>query len=314
MFDFFKILFKSPEIRNPSPKVELPEPPIDIEQEVLKKEVIHDKIMKPLVVKKQLIPEKNKEIIMSEIYLVVIDTTGRPEAKGMTKGIQNFYFVYAADETQAKNLVFYTFRNNRSFMAQIETSVRATKLSAIVGGMNQQFNFWSFVPFSGQRRPGQQAFPPSQNSLEGVVTGKDGEQKVSARGFDPYTKVDVGNEEYAAKQTLSELKGVRTDFPQKAAAPATPTMPANMTPEQMQMMMQMMAQMFAGQPPQVAKKTAAQLEQEAEASIGNDTAPDGDMSMLPMENLRSSMTDVDDPELDKLIQAQRAKGVIPQNL
>jgi hypothetical protein len=249
MFDFFKILFSQPIIRNSSNDEELPEEPIVVEQTVIKKEVIRDKIEEPIVVKKQPIPKKNKEINMSEIFLVVIDTTGRPEAKGMTKGIQNFYFVYAADESAAKNLVFYTFRNNRAFMAQIETSVRATKLSAIVGGMNQQFNFWSFVPFSGQRRPGQQAFPPSQNSLEGVVTGKDGEQKVSARGFDPYTKVDVGNEEYAAKHTLSELRGVRTDFPQQKAAPAAPaipTMPANMTPEQMQMMMSMMAQMFAG--------------------------------------------------------------------
>lgn len=94
---------------------------------------------------------------MSNRYLVVIDTTGRQNAKAFSKGIQNFYFVYAADGETARQMVLASFRSRPELLAQLVPCVKATPIDQILRLLNDRENSWSYVPMAGVRAPGQQA-------------------------------------------------------------------------------------------------------------------------------------------------------------
>lgn len=94
---------------------------------------------------------------MSNRYLVVIDTTGRSNAKAFSKGIQNFYFVYAADGETARQMVLASFRSRPELLAQLVPCVKATPIDQILRLLNDRENSWSYVPMAGVRAPGQQA-------------------------------------------------------------------------------------------------------------------------------------------------------------
>jgi len=100
---------------------------------------------------------------MSKKFLVIIDTTNRPSAKGFSKGIQNIYFVYANDDIMAKNMVLQTFRARPELLRQLEPCVRATNVDDILKHLSQRENSWSYIPIGGTRLPGQQVNVPLAN-------------------------------------------------------------------------------------------------------------------------------------------------------
>lgn len=97
---------------------------------------------------------------MAKVYLVVIDTTNRQAAKGWSKGIQNFYFVYANDGKMAEQMVLASFAARPELRAQLVPCVRATPLDSIVKLLNARENSWSYIPIGGVRAPGQQGVIP----------------------------------------------------------------------------------------------------------------------------------------------------------
>jgi hypothetical protein len=102
---------------------------------------------------------------MAERFLVVLDTTNRPEVtdRGLQGGLKNIYFVYAQTVEDARNLVATTFRHRPDILDQIKWSMTATPLSRIAPHITEQNPAWSYIPFQkGMRAPGQQAVPPSQ--------------------------------------------------------------------------------------------------------------------------------------------------------
>ena len=122
----------------------------------------HKKVKEKVIINKE---QPIKETHMAEVFLVVVDTTNRPEAKNFAQGIQNFYFVYANDEELAKGIVLHTFRSRPELVSQLQYCVKATRLSAIVKGLGPGSNFWTYVPFGRQRAPGQQAVLPNPDAL-----------------------------------------------------------------------------------------------------------------------------------------------------
>lgn len=85
---------------------------------------------------------------MSEKFLVILDTTGRPEVKdrGLKGGLKNFYFILANDEAQARQMVLSTFSRAPSIMAQIQNSIRVIPLDKIAPHVNEKAVVWSYIP------------------------------------------------------------------------------------------------------------------------------------------------------------------------
>lgn len=99
-------------------------------------------------------------------YLVVLDTTNRPEVKdrGLSGGLKNFYFVYAEDINQAKIRVLSTFAKAPHIVEQIQYSLTVTPIDDILNTLSSNMPLWSYIPFSrAQRFPGQKSVPPGQN-------------------------------------------------------------------------------------------------------------------------------------------------------
>lgn len=210
IFDFFKVLLSNKPkeqdlvieepIENENEKIVLSEqyknilenklPPIKSKQKSTNN---IDKNKKPVTI------ESTKEITMSEIFLVVIDTTGRVEAKNFQQGIQNFYFIHASDEETAKQIVLSTFRKRPHLVSQLQYSVKATRLSSIVKTVGPGANFWTYVPFGGQRQPGQQGVPPKPEQL----LRPDQYGQPSAANYVP--SAPIGGEEI----TANDLRGVQ---------------------------------------------------------------------------------------------------------
>jgi hypothetical protein len=210
MLDFFKVLFGSKKLIIP-----LKDKDEDEEKSLVNlssndninlpiippKPNIISKPQKPLAVTKKtdIIDTTIKDIIMSEIFLVVIDTTGRVEAKNFQPGVQNFYFVFATDEQTAKHIVLSTFNKRPGMMDQLVNGTKATRLQSIVKNMGQGSNFWTYVPFGGQRQPGQQGIPPSPDKL--LRNNEYGSP--SSQAYVP--SAPVGGEEI----TADDLRGVQ---------------------------------------------------------------------------------------------------------
>jgi hypothetical protein len=193
IFDFFKVLFKNkqgspkepaqedtletpdavqlvnmnvPEQTNEPPKVT----PAKVIRESQKPPSV--KNIPPSNLKKDAIINNipHKEPSMSEIFLVVLDATGRTNFKALTQNIQNFYFVYATDEARAKEMVLYSFlRSQRrpadQLINEIQAALKATRMSAILRNMNEQNNFWTYVPFGRKPGAGQQIVAPDPSRM-----------------------------------------------------------------------------------------------------------------------------------------------------
>jgi hypothetical protein len=242
IFDFFKVLFN----KQPAPIEVVSEPEETVNIQGLlegseKRGGVNDPPTKPKPAispppqksatksKKTVIIEEPtlKDINMAEIFLVVIDTTGRVEAKNFQPGIQNFYFIYANDEQTAKQIVLYTFRQRPGMMDQLSNATKATRLSSIVKTVGQGSNFWTYVPFGGQRQPGQQGVPPKPEALLRV----DQYGNPSSQAFTPAAPVggevitpeDLRGVQFngADGQVLNKLRGPVEPIPEEAP-PMTP--------------------------------------------------------------------------------------------
>jgi len=103
--------------------------------------------------------------LMAEKFLVVLDTSNRPEVtdRGLKGGLKNFYFIAAANPDQAKQIVLSTFARTPHIVQQIQYSLTVTPLSRIAPHVNEQTPVWSYIPLrKGSKAPGQQSTPPSQ--------------------------------------------------------------------------------------------------------------------------------------------------------
>ena len=205
IFDFFKVLFTG---KQKEPVEVQPEPIEPVDTGTLEA-TLQDIPMQPPVVVPKKPPVKNKkaaimdttpkEPTMAEIFFVVIDTTGRVEAKAFKPGLQNVYFIFANDEENAKQIVLSTFRRRPDLMSQLQFSIKATRLSAIVKTVRPGANFWTYIPFGGQRQPGQQSVPPDPSKL----LRQDEYGQASSQAYIP--EAPIGGEEI----TPDDLRGVQ---------------------------------------------------------------------------------------------------------
>jgi hypothetical protein len=294
IIDFFKVL-----LRKQSPKEDILEP-IETIEETIEETIIEPTTPttpttthKPLP-KKQVITSKKLVIIeeptrkdtdMAEIFLVVIDTTGRMESKNFQPGIQNFYFIYANDEQTAKQIVLYTFRQRPGMMDQLSNATKATRLSSICKTVGQGANFWTYIPFGRQRQPGQQGVPPNPESL----LRNDQYGNPSSQAFTPTAPVggevvtadDLKGVQFsgADAKLINKLRGPADPLPEEAP----PMMPQqesvavkqladanNALMQQNQQMMAQMAKMMetlsANQPAKRGRKPAVQPTPPAESA------------------------------------------------
>jgi hypothetical protein len=85
---------------------------------------------------------------MAEKFLVLIDTTGRPEVKdrGLKGGLKNFYFILANDENQARQMVLSTFARAPGVLAQLQNSIKVIPLNKIAPHVNEKSAIWSYIP------------------------------------------------------------------------------------------------------------------------------------------------------------------------
>jgi len=233
IFDFFKVLFTG---KQPQPVEQKPEAVVPVDTGTLEA-TLHDIPMQPPVIAAKKTPVKNKkaaiidttqkEQTMPEIFFVAIDTTGRVEAKAFKPGLQNVYFIYANDEDNAKQIVLSTFRKRPDLMSQLQFSVKATRLSAIVKTVRPGANFWTYIPFGGQRQPGQQSVPPDPAKL----LRQDEYGQASSQAYIP--DAPIGGEEItpddlrgvqfsgADGKVLNKLRGTAAPLPEEAP-PMTP--------------------------------------------------------------------------------------------
>lgn len=175
-----------------------PQSPKNIEvkekSQIPKPQNIIKKVTKPVIIE-----EPKEQNMAAEIFLVVIDTNGRPECTNFPQAIQNFYFIYANDEETAKGIVLHTFRSRQALLAQLQYATKATRLSSIVKSIGPGHNFWTYVPFGRQRSPGQQAIIPNPEAL----LKPDEYGNPSSKQYTP--QAPTGGEEI----TADDLKGVQ---------------------------------------------------------------------------------------------------------
>lgn len=240
-----------------------PQPPLNI----------NVKENKEYIIKKQNLPdiiEKDKELNMAELYLVVIDTNGRPEAVNMHPGIQNFYIIYANDEDHAKGIVLQTFASRPKIVAQLQYATRATKLSLITKNIGQGSNFWTYVPFGRQRLPGQQALPPKPDEL----LRPDEYGNPSSKQFTPTAPVggeQVTEEDLRSVQftgadgaVINKLRSNTTASKTEAPSETSPTQAStdvSALTRQVAQMQSMMAKMLEANQPKTRKKRTPKEEQ-----------------------------------------------------
>lgn len=178
---------------------------------------------------------------MGERYLVVLDTTNRPEVKdrGLQGGLKNFYFVYATTKDQAREIVLRSFARSPQILHQIQYSLTVTPLSSIIPLMNEQNYFWSYIPINrGQKAPGQRSTPPTQKT----------------NPMNPEEVIPMDPRDIPAPLTPPTQNDTPkiSEIPDEAKAPAnpmaammSPTLP-NGQPNPMYAMMQMMAAAMQG--------------------------------------------------------------------
>jgi hypothetical protein len=220
IWDFFKVLFSTKKKPDMTPSAALVE---DTREEVSDIGSLFSsfrnseapKVSPPTVINENQEPIqpkkhgiiKNKETVMAEIFLVVLDGTGRNNFKALSKQLQNFYFVFAPDEVKAKEMVIYSFmraqrRPADQLINEIQTALKATKLSAILKNMSPQNNFWTYVPFGRNPGAGQQTILPDQDKL--VSRGLNGDMDMtSAVSYNPPPPAG------GVEVTAEDLKGVQ---------------------------------------------------------------------------------------------------------
>lgn len=213
-----------------------PKPTITIDSILSKTPKVEENKQKPVYNNEQ------GEIPMGERYLVVLDTTNRPEVKdrGLQGGLKNFYFIYATTKDQAREIVLRSFARSPQILQQIQYSLTVTPLSSIIPIMNEQNYFWSYIPLNrGQRAPGQRSTPP--------------EQKMNP--MNPEEVIPMDPREIPAPMTPVTQNDTPkpNEIPDEAKAPVanpmaammSPTLP-NGQPNPMYAMMQMMAAAMQG--------------------------------------------------------------------
>jgi hypothetical protein len=201
--------------------------------------------MKSIVETKKEISNKEKPVYnneqgvlsMSERYLVVLDTTNRPEVKdrGLQGGLKNFYFVYAVTPDQAREIVLRSFARTPAVLNQIQYSLTVTPLKSIIPLMDERNYFWSYIPLNkGQRAPGQRATPPSQ-----TLNPSNPEEVIPMNPRDIPAPITPPNQNDTPKISEIPAEAKAVDPANPMAAMMSPTLP-NGQPNPMFAMMQMM--------------------------------------------------------------------------
>lgn len=151
--------------------------------------------------------KQQKEQTMPGIYLVVLDATGRTNFKALTQQLHNFYFIYANDETSAKDIVISTFHNrgraSTQLMNELYACIKATELNIVLRNMSPQHNFWTYVQMGKSRHAGQQVVPPNPNRQFASPTDPNDPEATSARAY--VHQAPVGGQEI----TPEDLRNVQ---------------------------------------------------------------------------------------------------------
>lgn len=265
-----------------------------------------DEEEKPVIIEKR-IPIMSD---MKNIYVVTLDTTNRPEAKKAFRreGIQNFYFVYVNGPNieqnikKAQEIVLSTFSRNATVFNAVHYSIKATPLSYIIENLDERRNFWTYIPFGGQRMAGQQSVPiPPERLL-----------KKNEYGLESAQNVNVPKPQSVNKQnSFNADEIVKKKMPQSDVQ--MPSDPSQMTPEAMMAMMQKMMAMMQNNG---AKKEPTKEEIEA---VGKPVSIK-DMDPKKAAKLKKKVKDVQigedyhDPALDAEIKRIQESGEIPDGL
>jgi hypothetical protein len=217
------------------------------------------------IIEKPVYNNINQGDFMGEKYLVVLDTTNRPEVKdrGLQGGLKNFYFVCATTPDQAREYVLRTFARSPQILQQVQYSLTVTPLSRIAPHINEQNPFWSYIPFNkGQRAPGQRSAPPTQN-----VNPNNPEEVIPMNPRDipapltPITQDDTPKISEIDKEAQARAANPMAGF--------SPTLPNGQPNPMFAMMQMMMAAMQAGQAP-----VAAPVPPQAVVTRGNPNDPE----------------------------------------
>jgi hypothetical protein len=186
------------------------------------------------------------ELSMGERYLVVLDTTNRPEVKdrGLQGGLKNFYIVCAQNADDAKTLAASSFRHRPDILHQIQWCFTATPLSSITKIIDDKHNFWSYIPLrKGERAPGQQGAPPFQrtnpNNPEEIIP-------MDPRDIPAPVTPALQNDTPKPSEIPDEAKAPAAN---PMAAMMSPTLPNGQPNPMFAMMQMMMAAMGNGQAP-----------------------------------------------------------------
>jgi hypothetical protein len=273
-----------------------------------------DKKEKPVIITEQ---PKEKEYIpmndinMKNVYLVTLDTTNRPEAKKAFKreGIQNFYFVYVEGPNieqnmkKAQEIVLSTFTRNAQVFNAVQYSIKATPINFIINNLSQQRNFWTYIPFGGQRMAGQQSVPMTPEML----------LKKNEYGLDSAQNVQIPRPQTVNKENSFNADDiVKRKQPQPALE--MPTDPSQMTPEAMMAMMQKMMTMMQNGAAKPKEPTKEEIE-----SVGKPVSIK-DMDPKKAAKLKKQAKDVQigqdyhDPAFEAEIKRIQESGEIPDGL
>ena len=186
---------------------------------------------------------------MSERYLVVLDTTNRPEVKdrGLQGGLKNFYFIFATTPDQAREIVLRSFARTPQILNQIQYSLTVTPLKSIIPLMDERNYFWSYIPLNkGQRAPGQRATPPTQQ-----VNPNNPEEVIPMNPRDIPAPITPPNQNDTPKMSEIPAEAKAPEPSNPMAAMMSPTLP-NGQPNPMFAMMQMMMAAMGQQAPAAA--------------------------------------------------------------
>ncbi len=251
------------------------------------------------------------QVNLNHVYVVTLDTTNRPEAKRVFKreGIQNFYFVYVNGPNiennmkKAQEIVLSTFTKNAAVFNAVQYSIKATPLLYVIGGLDEKRNFWTYIPFGGQRMAGQQAVPVTPEML----------LRKNQYGQETAQEVQIPKPQVVNKQNsfnADDIVKKKTPQPQLEM----PSDPSQMTPEGMMAMMQQMMAMMQNNQAKPKEPTKEELEAIGKPVSINEMDPKKAAKLKKQAKDVQIGEDYNDPELDAEIKRIQESGEIPDGL
>lgn len=121
----------------------------------------------------------------NNIFLVILDANNNSEEMArhlpQFRGLMNFFFIHAENDDAARSAVLSSF--NAKLRAILSTTIQTVRLPDVLNNLNQQTNFWSYVPLNGAPRTSGQQRPAFKENM----TVKDANSEFeSAKQYNPH--------------------------------------------------------------------------------------------------------------------------------